>query len=62
MNKRTHCLVRPLKYWSKGVNYESGAPDDLKTAFRMFGFQNTELYRHYVLVDCAIAHSKALGD
>ena len=30
--------------------------------YRLFGDQNTELYRHYVRVDCSIAHSKALGD
>ena len=30
--------------------------------YRKFGFQNTELYRHYVRFDCSIAHSKALGD
>ena len=28
----------------------------------MFGFQNTELYRHYVCFGCLIAHSKAHGD
>ena len=30
--------------------------------YRKFGFQNTELYRHYVRFDCSIAHSKALSN
>ena len=31
-------------------------------SYRKFGFQNTELYRHYVRFDCAIAQLKALGN
>ena len=33
-----------------------------KQTYRMFGYRNTELYRHDVRFDCSIAHSKALGD
>ena len=30
--------------------------------YRKFGYRNPELYRHYVRLDCLIAHLKALGD
>ena len=29
--------------------------------YRMFGYQSTELYRHYVRFDCLMAHSRALA-
>ena len=47
---RTKSTWELLAIWTTGRKY------------RLFDFQNTELYRHYVRFDCSIAHSKALGD
>ena len=34
----------------------------VREQYHQFGYRKTELYRHYVRFDCAIAHSKDLGD
>ena len=44
----------------KAMKRTNGSLDE--KFYRMFGYRNTELCRHYVRFNCAIAHSKALGN
>ena len=57
--RRTTCR---LSRSSISTQLTSAAVACTPIVYRMFGYQNTELYRHYVRFNCSIAHSKTLGD